>query len=33
MLKLGRRGGDNVSIALTRSSKTLKSKINNNPEV
>lgn len=28
----GRRQNDNISIAQTRSSKTLKSKLNNNPE-
>jgi hypothetical protein len=32
MLKL-RRNNDNVSIAYTKSSKTLKSKLNNNPEI
>lgn len=32
MLKL-RRNNDNVSVAYTKSSKTLKSKLNNNPEV
>jgi ribosomal protein L14 len=33
MLKAKGRNFDNVSIAQTKSSKTLKSKINNNPEV
>jgi len=33
MLKLRRANNDNVSIAYTKSSKTLKSKINNNPEI
>jgi hypothetical protein len=33
MLKAKGRNFDNVSIAQTKSSKTLKSKLNNNPEV
>lgn len=33
MLKPARRNFDNVSIAHTKSSKTMKSKLNNNPEV
>ena len=33
MLKNKGRNFDNVSIAQTKSSKTLKSKLNNNPEV
>lgn len=28
-----RRANDNISIAYTKSSKTLKSKLNNNPEI
>jgi len=33
MLKPARRNFDNISLAQTKSSKTLKSKLNNNPEV
>jgi len=33
MMLKNRRNYDNVSIAQTKSSKTLKSKLNNNPEV
>lgn len=33
MLKIKPKNFDNVSIAYTKSSKTLKSKLNNNPEI
>jgi hypothetical protein len=32
MLKAGRRNYDNISIAPSKSSKTIRSKLNNNPE-
>ena len=33
MLKVKGKNFDNVSVAYTKSSKTLKSKLNNNPEI